>query len=198
MKSILFVLLATATLHTACNNKSKDTATVTSKDGAEQVTVDPTKLQEAAQDMLKIKEELTNLTPLTVDELKALFPAQLMGAPASDLNVSAFSGASVADAKYKINDSTDIKLTVIDCAGPGGAGIYNMQYLGMYNFQEDTDEEYTKTIDFNGGKAFENCKKKRNDCNFTYFSARRFLISLEGDNVGIDALKDVAKGLNIK
>jgi hypothetical protein len=198
MKRTCSVLAAFTTLIIACNNKAKETTTVTSKDGTEQVTIDPKKLQEAAQDMQKIKEELTNLKPLTADELKAYFPAQLMGAPAADLEVSAFSGASVAEAKYKINDSADIKLTVIDCAGPGGAGIYNMQYLGMYNFEEDNDEEYTRSIDFNGGKAFENCKKTRNDCTFTYFSGGRFLISLEGDNVGIDALKNVAKGLNIK
>ena len=199
MKRISCFVLASALLFAACNNnKSKESVTVTSNDGKEQVTIDPAKMQEAAQDMLKIKDELGKLTPLNTDQLKALVPEQLMGVNHADLDVSSAMGASIVTAKYKINDSTDVKLSIVDCAGPGGVGIYSMQYLGMYNFQEDSENEYTKTIDFNGGKAFEHCKKRRNDCTLTYFSGGRFLISLEGDNVGIDALKGAAKGLNIK
>ncbi len=199
MKYTLSLLLVAAIVISSCNNnKSKDSVTITSENGKEQVTIDPTQMQDAAVDMQKQKEELGKLTPLSADELKALVPEQLMGVNHSDMDVSSAMGASVVTAKYKITDSTDVKLSVVDCAGPGGAGIYSMQYLGMYNFQEDNEKEYTKTIDFNGGKAFENCKKTRNDCTLTYFSGGRFLISLEGDNVGIDALKDAAKGLNIK
>lgn len=198
MKRFSSLLLAFALLIAACNNnKSKDGVTITSKDGKEQVTIDPDEMPNAAQDMQKKREELGKLTPLTSDELKVLIPGQLFGVNQSDLDVSSAMGASIASAKYKINDSADVKLSVIDCAGPGGAGIYSMQYLGLYNFQEDNEKEYTKTIDFNDGKGFENCKKRRNECTFTYFSSR-FLVSLEGDNVGIDALKDAAKGLNIK
>ena len=197
MKRFSSLLLASALLIAACNNKSKEGVTITSKDGKEQVTIDPDEMPDAAQDMLKKREELGKLTPLTSDELKTLIPGQLFGVTQSDLDVSSAMGASIASAKYKINDSADVKLSIIDCAGPGGAGIYSMQYLGLYNFHEDNEKEYTKTIDFNDGKGFENCKKLRNQCTFTYFSSR-FLISLEGDNVGIDALKDAAKGLNIK
>ena len=148
--------------------------------------------------MEKIKEELANLTPVTADQLKAMVPAQLMSTPHSDLDVSTSTGASIASADYKINDSTKIKLNIIDCAGPGGAGIYSLQYLGMMNVQEDTDEEYTKTIDFSAAKAFEHCDKTSNECSFTYFARNRFLVSLEGDGVKIDALKQAAKGLDIK
>ena len=199
MKRIASLLLAMVILVTSCNNKKpKDTVTITNKEGTEQVTMDPTQMQKAAQDMVKMKEELTKLTPLSGDELKKQLPAQLMGAPSSDVDVSAAAGATIANADYKINDSTDIKLTIIDCAGPGGVGIYSMQYLGMYNIQQDDEDEYTRTIDFNGGKAFENCKKKRAECTLTYFSGNRFMVTMEGDNVGIDALKNAANGLNIK
>ncbi|MEI2739032.1 MAG: hypothetical protein V9F01_09625 [Chitinophagaceae bacterium] len=126
-------------------------------------------------DMQKVKEELGKLTPLTAEELKALVPEQLMGATRSDVDVNAAMGASVASADYQVNDSTDIHLNIIDCAGPGGAGIYGMQYLGLFNIQQEDEDEYTKTIDFNGGKAFENCQKTRNDCTLTYFGGSRFL-----------------------
>ena len=121
-----------------------------------------------------------------------------MDATASDVDVNAAMGATVANADYKINDSTNLKLEIVDCAGPGGAGMFGMQYMDMINVNSDDDEEYVKTIDFNGGKAFENCKKKKNRCTIAFMSGNRFLVSLRGDNVGIDALKDLAKGLKIK
>ncbi len=199
MKKIISPLLVVSLFVLACNsNKSKEGVTVTSKDGKETVTMDPNKMQDAAQDMARMKEELGKLTPLSQDQLKALVPEQLMGASRSDIDVNAAAGATIANARYKMNDSTDVRLTIIDCAGPGGAGIYSLQFLGMYNMQEDNEEEYTKTIDFNGGKAFESCKKTRPECTLTYFSGGRFLVILEGDHVGIDALKSTAKGLNIK
>jgi hypothetical protein len=199
MKKIISSALVLSLLLLACNNnKSKEGVTVTSKDGKETVTVDPSGMQEAAQDMAKMKEELGKLTPLSQDELKALVPEQLMGTARTDIDVNAAAGANMANASYKMNDSTDIRLTIIDCAGPGGAGIYSLQYLGMYNMQEDNEDEYTKTIDFNGGKAFESCKKTRPECTLTYFSGGRFLVVLEGDHVGIGGLKNAAKSVNIK
>ena len=199
MKTIVALLMASTLFITACNNnKPKDSVTITSEDGTEQVTVDANQMQNAAEEMEKTKDELGKLTPLTADELKAIFPAEVMGTAVSGLEVASAMGASTAEAKYKVNDSTDIKISIIDCAGPGGAGIYSMQYLGMLNIQQEDEDEYTKTIDFNGGKAFENCRKDRNECTLTYFSGGRLLISLEGDNVGINTLKDVAKTLKTK
>ena len=199
MKKIISCGLVVSLFILACNsNKSKEGVTVTSKDGKETVTIDPKQMQDAAQDMARMKEELGKLTPLSQDQLKAMVPEHLMGAARADLDVSAAAGATMANARYKMNDSTDVKLTIIDCAGPGGAGIYSLQFLGMYNMQEDNEKEYTKTIDFNGGKAFESCKKTRPECTLTYFSGDRFMVILEGDHVGIDDLKTTAKGMNIK
>lgn len=199
MKTIVALLLVASLIFAACNNdKPKDSITISDKDGKEKITIDPTKMQDAAQDMQQLKEELTKLTPLTPDELKALVPEELMGAARAGLDVNAAMGATVANADYKINDSTKLKLEIVDCAGPGGAGMFGMQYLNMINVNSDDEDEYVKTIDFNGGKAFENCKKNRNRCTLAYFSGNRFLVSIRGDNVGIDALKDLAKGLKIK
>lgn len=199
MKNIFTLLLLSSLIFIACNNdKPKDGITVSDKDGKKQVTIEPGKLKDAAQDMQQLKEELTKLTPLTTDELKTLVPRELMGTAATDIDVNAAMGATVANANYKINDSTDLKLEIVDCAGPGGAGMFGLQYINMLNVNSDDEDEYVKTIDFNGGKAFENCKKNRNRCTLAYFSGNRFLISLRGDNVGIDALKDLAKGLSIK
>jgi hypothetical protein len=199
MKRSFITLLIASFLGMGCNNnKPKDSITIASKDGKEKATIDPKQLQDVALDMQQVKEDLAKLTPLAPDELKALLPEELMGASRSGADVNANIGASVASADYKINDSTRLQLSIVDCAGPGGAGIYAIQYLGMFNVQEEDEEEYTKTIDINGGKAFENCRKTRKSCTLTFFSEKRFLVSLEGDNMEIDVLKDLAKGLKLK
>ena len=198
MKKTFSLLLAVGIVLTACNNNKPKETTIVSEDGKDKVTIDLNKMQNAAADMQKQTEELQKLTPLSLDQLKALVPETLMGVQRSKYNTTSAMGTGVATAEYKMNDSTDVKLTVYDCAGPGGAGIYSMQYLGMYNVQSESDEEYTKTIDFMGGKAFEHCRKTRQECTITYFTGSRFLVSLEGNNVGADDLKKAAQELNIK
>ncbi len=198
MKTFVALLSTSVLIITACNNnKPKETSTFTSE-VKEETMADTNQLQQASEELEKVKDALGKLIPYTSDELKGLFPAELMGTAATEIEAASAMGASTAEAKYKINDSTDIKISIIDCAGPGGAGIYSMQYIGMMNIQEEDEDEYTKTIDFNGGKAFENCRKDKNECTLTYFSGGRFLISLEGENVGINTLKDVAKTLKTK
>ena len=199
MKRIISVLLACTILMAACNNKKpKETTIFTSPDGKEKLTIDPRQMQDAAQEMEKQKTELEKLTPLTLDQLKALIPENLMGAKRTNYTASATMGAGLARGEYELNDSTRISLNIYDCAGSAGAGIYSMQYLGMFNMQQESDEEYTKTIDFNGGKAFEHCNKVSNDCTLSYFSGGRFMVTLEGDHVGAATLKQAAGELNIK
>lgn len=200
MKRSFFSILILSLLFIACdnNNKPKNSISDVGKDGIEQVPSDSNKIKDAVQDMQQLKEELSKLTPLTNDDMKAKLPEQLMGAPASGAEVNAAVGTTVASADYKMNDSTDLKLEIVDCAGPGGSGLFGVQYLNMINTNSDNEEEYIKTIDLNGGKALESCMKNRNRCTIGYFSGNRFLVSLMGNNVGIDALKDLAKELNIK
>lgn len=150
------------------------------------------------QDMEKQKEELAKLTPVSLEQLQGMIPETLMGATRTNFDANAAMGAATASAQYELNDSTSIGLTIIDCAGPGGAGIYSLQYLSLLNIREDNEDEYTKTVDFNGGKAFENCDKTSNDCSFTYFAGGRYLVALEGDNVSVDILKQAADGIKLK
>jgi hypothetical protein len=197
MKQISLLLVAII-LFAACNNSKPKDATIVSSDGKEKVTIDVNKMQNAAEDMKKETEELQKLTPLSLEQLKALVPETLMGAKRSKYNTTSGMGTGVATAEYSSNDTTNVRLTIYDCAGPAGVGIYSMQYLGMFNVQSESDEEYTKTVDLMGGKAFEHCQKTRQECTITYFTGSRFLVSLEGNNVGADALKQGAKELNIK
>lgn len=186
MKSIFTFLLAATTVLAACNNN---------KPGEERTD---TPIQNAVKDVKKQEDELSKLQPLGLEQLKAMIPESLMGAKRTNIEANSSSGAGLAQGEYELNDSTTITLNIYDCGGPAGAGIYSMQYLGLENLQQETDEEYTRAIDFNGGKAFEQCEKATNDCTLSYFAGGRFMVTLESDHVGAEALKQAARGLNIK
>jgi hypothetical protein len=199
MKQFVLPCMAIVLLLSACNNNKKTgEVTVTSENGKEKVTVDVNQMQKASEEMEKQKDELQKLTPLSLDELKVLMPEQIMGSKRSNYNATTMTGAGYASAEYVLNDSTNIRVGIYDCGGPGGAGIYGLQYLSMYNVQSESDNEYTKTIDFKGSKAFEHCDKMSNRCTLTYFTGGRFLVILDGQNVNPDGLKQAAGELNIK
>jgi hypothetical protein len=198
MKHITSFLLSATMMLAACNNNKPKEITIPDKDGKGSVSVDLNKLVDASANMQKQAEELQKLPPLTLDQLKALMPAEIMGAKQSNYSATSMTGAGYAHAEYKMNDSTDVALGIYDCGGPGGAGIYSAQYMTMMNFQQEDENRYTKTIDFMGQRAVESCEKQRNKCTLTYFTGGRFLVTMEGENVGADALKQAAGGLNIK
>ncbi len=190
---ISIFILAASLLFAACNNNAKnpDTVKIKTEDGSD-VTIQANSMNEQAQKMEQRSEELQKLTPLTLDELKALLPEELLGAKKSKQQVTTAIGTGMATAEYKVNDSTELKVTIWDCGGPGGVGFYNMQYMTMFNFESDSDEEYTKTIEFDGKRGFEQCSKIEAECRLTYFGGDRFLVSLDGENISASELRDVS------
>ena len=198
MKHAFILLCASVCLLTACNNNKKPGITVTSEDGKTTTTIQPNELAKVSDDFQKKTEELQKLSPYTLDQMKALLPEELAGAKRSKFSANSAMGAAYAEGEYPINDSTNLELKIFDCAGQAGAGIYSMQYLGMMNFQSESDDEYTKTSEFNGGRAVEHHNKKNNRSTLTYLAGDRLLVTLEGRNTGIDLLKQTAGSLSLK
>jgi len=194
----LFLLVAVGILIACNNNKKPGEITVKSEDGKTTTTVDANNLTQAADALQKKTEELQKLSPYTLDQMKALLPEELAGARRSKFSANSAMGAAYAEGTYPINESTEIELKLFDCAGQAGAGIYSLQYLGMMNFQSESDDEYTKTSDFNGYKAIEHAKKDNSQATLTYLAADRLLVTLEGRNTGIDMLKQAAGSLKLK
>lgn len=197
MKKIVAPSLSLLIILASCNNNKpaaeadnngKDTTTVTDADKAKE--------QSAAMD--KQKEELEKLTPVSLDELKALIPETLMGAARTSIDANSNNGASLATGEYAINDSMQVILNVFDCAGPGGAGIYTMQFQSLESTQQETAEEYTKAVSINGNKGYEHGDKTSNEYTVTYFTGSRYLVVLEGKGVGAPALREAAGHLKFK
>ncbi len=198
MKHLLIPFFAAICLLSACNNNKKPGITVTSEDGKTTTTIQPNELAKVSEDFQKKTEELQKLSPYTLDQMKAMLPDELAGAKRSKFSANSAMGAAYAEGEYPINDSTKLELKIFDCAGQAGAGIYSMQFLGMMNFESENDDEYTKTIEFNGAKAVEHLNKSNNSSTLTYLAADRLLVTLEGRNTGIDLLKQAAGSLSLK
>ena len=198
MKHLFLLFIASVCVLTACNNNKKPGITVTSEDGKTTTTIQPNDLAKVSEDFQKKTEELQKLSPYTLDQMKAMLPDELAGAKRSKFSANSAMGAAYAEGEYPINDSTKLELKIFDCAGQAGAGIYSMQFLGMMNFESENDDEYTKTIEFNGAKAVEHLNKSNNRSTLTYLAGDRLLVTLEGRNTGIDFLKQAAGSLSLK
>ncbi|HMR93465.1 MAG TPA: hypothetical protein PKC69_14175 [Chitinophagaceae bacterium] len=195
MRQLLFFLLVITSLATACNSeKEPSEITLTDEDG-KTTKVDISPMAKAAEDMQERIKELQQLTPYTLEEMKALLPEELGGVKRKSFKTSSVMGTSFAEATYELNEESSVELRIYDCAGQAGVGIYNMQFLPMMNMQSESDDEYTRTIDFKGARAIEHLDKTDNDATITWLAKDRLLVSLEGDRTGLDALKQLAGSL---
>ena len=144
-------------------------------------------------------EELKKLTPLTTDQLKAMLPEEVMGLKRSSFNATNMMGYASAQATYRDSASDkSLDLNVFDCAGEAGAGVYSLSYWTKMNMQSETDDGYTKTVDFNGDKAVETYEKGNDSYELSYLASDRLLVSVKGEKTGLDAVKQAAKNLNFK
>lgn len=199
MRNLFASLLAVSLLFSACKNDKKVTVKDKNEDGSTTTTtVDMSNAVDNTDEMNKKMEELKKLTPLTLDQLKALLPEELNGMKRKEFNTSSALGYAFGQAKYEKDDTTQIDLTVYDCAGEAGAGIYGLNYWTKMNMQSESSNGYTKTIDLNGAKAVESYEKGNNIYTLTYTSNDRLLVVLTGRNMSADALRTVAKNLNLK
>ena len=198
MKSTITFLVVLGLCLAACNNKPK-TVTITSEDGKSKVSVDVNSAAETSTDVQKKMEELKKLTPLSTDQLKSMLPDQLMGIKRSSFNANSMMGFASAEATYRDSSSDkQIELSIFDCAGEEGAGIYSLSYWTKMSMQSETDNGYTKTVDFNGQKAVESYDKGNDRYELTYVASDRLLVTVKGEKTGLDAVKQAAQGLNLK
>lgn len=199
MKRVFISLLIVCTAIAACNSR-KDKITIKDEKG-NKATIDVSSINEAAKKMeenASKAEELKKLAPLSIDQVKALIPNELLGMQRSSFSANSAMGVSVGKGTYKGDGDKELNIEIIDCAGEMGASWYTMRYFSLWNFQQEDDNGYQKTIDFNGGKAIEKYTKSNDRYELTYFGNDRFIVNVDGEKIGIDDIKKVAGNLSLK
>lgn len=197
---LLLSLITVAVLFCISCNSNKDKITVKDADG-NKATIDLSDINDVAKSMeinLSKTEGLKKLSPLTMDQLKALIPEEFMGMKRSSFNTTNAMGVASCNARYKSEEGKELKIEILDCAGEMGANFYSIRFFGLWNIEEENDNGYQKTIDLNGEKAIEKFDKSGNRYELTYFTNERFLVNLEGENIGVNDLKQASKNLNLK
>ena len=199
MKRVFISLMAACIVITACKGRN-DKITIKDEKG-NKATIDVSSINEAAKKMEENADEaekLKKLTPLSIDQVKALIPNELLGMQRSSFSANSSMGVSVGKGTYKGDGEKELNIEIIDCAGEVGAGWYTMRYFSLWNFQQEDDNGYQKTIDFNGGKAIEKYTKSNDRYEMTYFGNDRFIVQIDGEKIGLDGIKQVASNLNLK
>jgi|KBSMisStandDraft_5_1062788.scaffolds.fasta_scaffold36626_4 hypothetical protein len=199
MKRVILSLVVAILTIVACKNNKSKTMTITSDDGKSKVSVDVNSAAAVSDDMQKKMEELKKLTPLTTDQLKTMLPDELMGLKRASFNANSMMGFASAEARYKNeNDDKQIELNILDCAGEAGAGVYSLSYWTKMSMQSESDNGYTKTVDFDGNKAVETYDKGGDRYELTYVASDRLLVTMKGEKTGLDAVRQAAQGLKLK
>lgn len=148
--------------------------------------------------MAKKMEEMKNLPALSTDQLKAMLPETMIGMKRSKFSVNSGMGYGIAEATYKTEDnSKNIQVTIYDCVGAAGVAWYSMMYWGM-NMEQEDENGYKKSVTFNGSKAIESFEKNSNQYGLMFPASDRLLVNVEGDNTGLDEVKQAANSLNLK
>jgi hypothetical protein len=147
--------------------------------------------------MQKKIDELKKMPGLTTDQIKAMIPSELNGMKRSSFGAYNYGGYGVGTAEYKGDEGKELRLTITDVAGEAGAGFYSMMYWG-WNMEQEDENGYQKTTTFNGNKAIEKHEKGNDKYTLIYPASDRLLVTLEGEKIGLDAVKSAANSLNLK
>lgn len=146
----------------------------------------------------KKTEELKKAPQLTLEQMRLLLPQELDSAKEKNYLASTQFGYGLASAEYPKSKSRSIKVTLYDCAGESGSINYFENYWNHLNVQNQTENEFTKTIDFEGDKAVQTYKKDMNLSTLTFVIRGRLVIMMEGKNLSPEELESAAKKLHAK
>lgn len=147
-------------------------------------------------------EEGKEVETVNFRELKALLPEELDGlrrTSASGEKTNALGlNVSKAEGEYKTEDnSSRIKITIVDMGGMSGwAGMAAFGWT-MTEIDKETEDGYERTIEYRGYKGLEKYNTKRNDGKKEIMVAKRFMVTVEGDNVPMEAIDDAMDEIDL-
>ena len=192
MKKLLLLVLS-ASLLAACNSDDK---TVQKSE-----TANEAKVKSAATPVNPVAEKIAALKALPsigLDELSAWLPSQLNDIKRGNLTMSSNMGYAVAHADYDKNNKTNMRVTAYDCAGDNGADLYQTIYLKKMKDVQESEDGYTKAIDFMGGKAVEHYEKQNKITTLTYMANNRILVVVSARNFEPEQVREAAEKLGTK
>lgn len=159
----------------------------------------------AVKEMTKMQDDvkdLSEMTPLTNEELKSWLPDQINGMKRISYKAgqTGMMGISSIEATYANEDkSKKFTISIIDGAGQmGAAATMGMRMVMSQDFEEEDEYGTRKTVNKNGKKAIEEYKNGTNNSNIQYLEGNRFYLDANGKNMDIDEAWDAIDELKMK
>jgi hypothetical protein len=183
------LLLALLFIISSCSEKSEKKAEDKTQVKSINTVIDP-KVQKL--------ETLRSMSPMDLEELKSFLPEEINGIKRSHYSVSSGLGYGMAHADYEKNNKTDIRVTLYDCSGEAGSGLFESIYWNRLNQVKEDENAFISTVDFKGGKAIQKKEKGTDITTFTYLSNNRILVIISGKSVDSSMLEENAINSNLK
>ncbi|WP_124639532.1 MULTISPECIES: hypothetical protein [Amniculibacterium] len=144
------------------------------------------KIASSADELSKHIEELSKLTPITNDQIKAIFPDVFMGNKRTEYSSgqAAILQVSMGEAKYKNSDgqkSVEIKIT--DGAGVGSSIVTGIMFTLQSDMEKETETGFEKVTEINGVKMLvkQDTSGETTDSSLKFLYKNRYLIEVDGD-----------------
>jgi hypothetical protein len=147
-------------------------------------------------------EEGKEVETVNFRELKALLPEALDGfkrTSASGEKNNAFGiNVSQAEGEYETEDnSSSISITIVDMGSMSGwAGLAAFGWT-MGEIDKETDDGYERTIEYKGCKGYEEYNTESNYGKKEIMVAKRFMVTVDGNNVSMNAINDALDEIDI-
>ncbi len=146
-------------------------------------------------------KDLSGVTPLTNDELKAWLPTEINGMKRISYKAGevGMMGISSLNATFANEDkSKKFSINLIDGAGEMGASVTaSMRMMMSQDFEEEDEYSSRKTVTRNGKKAIEESQKNNSRSTIQFMENKRFYIEAKGENMGIDETWDAIEKLKL-
>ncbi|MEK6706731.1 MAG: hypothetical protein AABZ06_13180 [Bdellovibrionota bacterium] len=141
-----------------------------------------------------------DIKPVEMETLKSMLPADLAGmkrtnASAQHNQMMGFDMAQ-AEAEYQAEDS-NIRITIVDYGNLSGSMKMGMAGWTMMQYNRETDTGYEKTITYKGYKGMEKYDKEAKSGSVQLFVKDRFMLTVEGNQITVDALKNAVDKIDI-
>lgn len=159
-------------------------------------------MEKAAKEMAKAMEGLASGEKLPVvdpKKMKALLPETLMGMKRTEYESESVGagGFQISNAKAAYEkDGGKIRINIADTGGAGMA-MMGMAAWASITIDKENQDGYERTGEIDGHKSFERYDRNGKNGEVSVLVAKRFIVTVNGDNVAEDDLKKAVKSIDL-
>jgi Yip1 domain len=135
-----------------------------------------------------------NADPVDVEKIKALLPERLVGFTRTEISTGGAAGMGGANATYENGDKR-LEVSVVDMGGMGALG--GLAGAFSANSTRENADGYERMHTVDGRMTMEKLSKSNKTASYGVMVGNRFMLSVDGTNVGPDDVKNAANAIGV-